>query len=287
MTQDRRSLAPSDAELVAYLDGELSPADSVRIGQTIAADRATAERLDLLMKGARPFRESFEPLLSVAPRERLERMLTGVLLQGSAPRRPLRGVVARFWPAAAVAACALLAIGAGVDRLVLAPPGRAESAPVPPGGEVDEWRQVVADYLSLYTGATLSTATDPAAGSQERLAGIGNRLGVELTPARAALPELTLRRAETLDYDGMPLAFLAYLGPRDEPISLCIIAGVAGNSPPRTERRRGLNIVYWSRDRHGFMLVGRAGADQLQGLAALVAHRFLGRQDSGTADQPG
>jgi anti-sigma factor RsiW len=287
MIQNGKGPAPSDAELVAYLDGELTPSDSVRIGQRIAADRATAERLTILMNGARPFREALDPLLGEAPMARLDGILSAVLEADT--RAPARAwpVLARYWPAGLAAAIALMVIGAGLDRFVFVRIEGAASASAMRSDESDEWRRVVAEYLSLYTSDTLSIPGDSGAGNGQRLASIGRRLGVDLTAALTAFPDLPLKRAEMLDYEGMPLGFLAYLDPHDGPISLCIVPGAQADTSPRVEQRRGMNVVYWSRGRHSFMLIGHTSVDRLQGLATLVADRFAGGGAGRNADQRG
>ena len=282
MSHDKSSAVPSDAELVAYLDGELSPADSVRIGQHVSADPALAERVATLVGGARPFREAFEPLLAQAPAERLDRHLAQALWQSEArARRPHR------IGTALAASLALLVAGAALDHWVLARLGPAMVDGAAPGEPSDDWRRAVAQYLSLYTTDTLSIIADSGAARQQELAGVGARPGLDLTPARVDLPELALKQAEMFDYDGKALAFLAYLDPRSGPVSLCIIAGHAADRIPRTEHRRGMNVVYWSQADHGFMLIGRIDAARLQALASVVSDRFGGSRVDGPAGDRG
>ena len=157
----------------------------------------------------------------------------------------------------------------------------------PPGDGSDDWRRAVAQYLSLYTSDTLSIIPDTSGARQQELASVGSRLGVDLTPDRVALPDLALKRADMFDYDGKALGFLAYLDPRSGPVSLCIIAGEGGDAAPRVEHRRGMNIVYWSQAHHGFMLIGRAGADHLRALATVVADRFGGSSVRKAVDDHG
>ena len=281
MTPQMPASMPSDAELVAYLDGELSPADSVRISQQIAADRAIAVRVDLLMRGVRPFRDAFAPLLDEAPVDRLDAMLAG-LVEAPKATAGLAGLPRRFWPVALVAGLVLTIMGAGIDRLVLTRSVSAASV-----ADRDGWRRAVAQYLSLYTAETLSIIPDTDEARRQELASVGARVGVDLGEARVALPGLALRRAEMFDCDGKALAFLAYLDPKVGPISLCIIAGEWGDAPPRVERRRGMTAVYWSRSGHGFMLIGRGDADELRARADVVASRFGGMADDPPSGQPG
>ena len=283
MTQDKPRLAPSDAELVAYLDGELSPSDSVRIGQQIAADRQLGERLDLLIKGVRPFGDAFGPLLREAPTERLEEMLSTIVDKDTGTRRRFPQVLSRHWAGAVAAAIGLMVAGAALDRLSVAAGGRAVTSATAAGDASDDWRRAVAQYLSFYTRDTLATV--PAAGEMqmETLTALGARLGLDLTTAPVDLPGLTLMRAEIFEYDGRPLGFLAYLDPQSGPMALCMVAG-SHDDALAVEHFNGLNAVHWSADNHDFMLIGRAGVDRLRSLAAVARVRRDGSGASGRQD---
>ena len=284
MTQAKPVLAPSDAELVAYLDGELSPADSVRIGQQVAADAELAERIAVLMNGARPFRAAMQPLLAAAPTDQLDAMLSNLLDREVAERAARRRTLAR-WSTGLAAGFVLLLVGAGADRLLLRVP-IASPGEIASSDESDDWRRAVAQYLSLTTRDTVSTIPDSDAIKQQELARVGSRVGFDLTPARVDLPDLTLKRAEAFDYDGKPLGHMAYLDPLNGPISLCIFARPQSDAPPRVERRQGMNVVYWSHNNRGFMLIGHASVERLQSLADIVVDRFdQNGADSGVRDR--
>ncbi len=282
MTRDEWAVAPDDAELVAYLDGELSPADSVRIGQRLATDGRLAARVEHLMKGGRPFREAFAPLLAEAPIARLEVILGAALARPAEPPLRwfgLRPLAAMPWPAAVAVAVVLLVVGAGLDRLVVKPLGMALLVPASPLDGSDDWRRAVAQYLSLYTSETLADIPERARPSAPQLEAIGRGLGLSLTPERIDLADLALMRADLYDYDGKPLVFLAYLDPQGGPVALCITPGRQGSDAQRIEQRRGMNAVYWSQGGHSFMLIGRAGPARLQALATSVASRFEVKAD--------
>jgi hypothetical protein len=287
MMQEKRTLAPSDAELVAYLDGELSPADSVRIGQQIAIDRKLVDRVELLMNGARPFREAFDPLLSEAPMDRLDLMMSAAVDRYTPAPHRFWTAVSRNWPAAIAAGLAFMVIGAGADRFAVTPIVTSLLSKVSSANGSDDWRRAVAQYLSLYTSDTLSIIPDTGTAKQQELASVGSKLGMDLTLARVELPGLALKRAEMFDYDGKALGFLAYLDPQSGPVSLCIIDDPQGKLLPEVEHRRGMNVVYWSGANHGFMLIGRASVDRLQALASIVADRFNGNGAERAADDHG
>jgi anti-sigma factor RsiW len=286
MTLQTPSPAPSDAELVTYLDGELSPADSVRIGQRIAADREISTRIDLLMKGGRPFRDAFAPLLEQAPTEKLDAMLAAAIDRRQPEVRHAEWP-RRFWPSALVASVALMALGAGLDRLVISPIASSFVSTASKDDASDYWRRAVTQYLSLYTSETLSIIPDTADTKRQELVSLGSWLGLDLDPTRVEFPDMALKRAEMFHYDGQALGFLAYLDPKSGPVSLCIIAGAGRDAAPRVEQRRGMTVIYWSRSGHGFMLIGRGSLDDLQTRAGLVASRFGGTPLDHATDERG
>jgi anti-sigma factor RsiW len=77
-----------------------------------------------------------------------------------------------------------------------------------------------------------------------------------------------------LQYDGKPLAQIAYLDPETGPMALCIVASDAGLREPDLESRKGMNVVYWSNATHAFMLIGHAPADRMSGIADAVRGRI-------------
>ena len=89
-----------------------------------------------------------------------------------------------------------------------------------------------------------------------------------------ALPGIDFKRAQLLQYDGKPLAQIAYLDPETGPMALCIVASDAGRREPDLESRKGMNVVYWSNATHAFMLIGHAPADRMSGIADAVRGRI-------------
>jgi anti-sigma factor RsiW len=281
MTWDRPDAVPGDVDLVAYIDGELSPADSVRIGQRLATDPVLAARATLLMKGGRPFQTAFAPLLSGAPAERLDAMLNEVLDGSASPSRQPGAVVRRHPGVAVAAAILLLVAGAGLDHFVVTPFGAFVSETLDARSDSADWRRSVARYLALYRPDTLAGADTIGAGQSDRLADLGNKLGLRFTPARLDLPSLALKRADIYDYDGAPIVFLAYLDPKNGPVAFCITTG-KGEDAQRRERRHGMNVVFWGQDGRRFMLIGHAPDAALQDMADTLERRFAdARGDSG------
>jgi hypothetical protein len=253
-----RTTAPpiTDETLVAYLDGELNDAQRQQVENLLADDHQVAERLTYLRCSDLPFRQAFEPLLRQAPVERLGNLLNAL---PDPPRASMsrRGFLAR--------AAGLLVAGVLADRLFI-----ALRAPAAGQG----WRASVAQYMALYTPQTLENLDPDNASHTAQLASVGQQLGLTLDPQRVALPGADFRRAQTLDYDGVPIGQLTYLDPRHGALALCITENMAAPAGLADEQRLGLNVVYWSSARHAFMLIGRNPFEDLQIMARSVQSRL-------------
>ncbi|TAV47129.1 anti-sigma factor [Rhizobium leguminosarum] len=258
---------PSDEDLTAFIDGELTPEEAARIEAIVNEDESTAERLEFLARANLPFEQAFAPLLAEAPRQKLEAMLAAIPAQQSArpASTPAFATRRRFLGALA----ASLVAGIAIDRAVIGI-GRGFSAK----DENSEWRAVVADYISLYTAETLAGPVPGREDQAAQLAGLDEKLGLSLSPEAVSLPGIDFKRALLLQYDGKPLAQIAYLDPETGPMALCIVKSDKGPKAPDFENRKGMNVVYWSNATHAFMLIGRIPVDRVQELAENARSRL-------------
>ncbi len=272
---------PTDAELVAHMDGELAAEKIEWMEGWLARDTELRARYALLARGGRPFREAFDLLLVAAPQAGLEAKLEE--LPAQTPARKVLGMGAppsqgAFPPAwrrwGLIAAGVLLFLSGAVVQREL--PALREATGIGVGEEAEiEWREAAAEYVSLYTAETLSGIPDDTAPRERELAVVGARLGVALSPSKVSLPGLALKRAQLLQYDGKPLGQIAYLDPKDGALVLCIYVGTDEDKAPATEQRVGLNIVHWSSRGRAFMLIGRMPTPRLQDLASLLSRQLV------------
>ena len=88
----------TDFELLAYVDGALSPAEREALEARLAGDAALKTRLAELAAGGRPFADAYEVLLRNAPQARLSGSprsrphdIRGGARRGAAARQPATG----------------------------------------------------------------------------------------------------------------------------------------------------------------------------------------------------
>jgi len=261
MTYNDGDMAANNADdgvLTAYLDGELPTAERAGLEARMMTEPALKARLDALARGGRPFGSAYAALLAAAPEQRLQATLATAIAErhSSAGRGGWRRAVA------AIAAAVVIFVAGGAAGYLTLP---RLFPPAQPG-----WRQVVAEYQGLTTAETLATTpADPAALAQE-LNAAGGKLSLELTADKLALPDAQLKRAEILEFRGKPLVQLAYLANGSQPLALCIIANGQPDKAADFETREGFNIVFWTDNGRGYMLIGKSPRATLEAYAGTL-----------------
>jgi anti-sigma factor RsiW len=259
---DHASQYPSDEVLVAYLDGELSAEERLHIEAAIAADVSVRARLDRLAQGSRDLTAAFDSLLDEAPYGRMNTMLARTEPASAAvPTRPI------WRPALIAASIALLILGGIAGYLAAGLTTRDEAR------MADYWREVVAEYVALYSTDTFAGFPDDVEIHRLALAGVGGKIGLDLTPEKVTLPDLSLKGAIIFTFRDKPLAQVSYLSPKYGPVAFCAIADGQADQPPRFEVREGLNVVYWAKGGHGYLVIGTAPRADLEAWAASLGSR--------------
>lgn len=254
---DRTSpTTPSDEQLVAYLDDQLDTEQRRRIDLALAEDSLLNLRLQWLARSSLPFKQAYDELGQQAPMDRLQSMLDTL----PSPERPSMN---RRWFLAAAAG--LVVSGVLADRLFLGWQSNQQK---------NNWRGLVADYMSLYVPQTLQQLPSDEASQRAQLRIVDERLGLKLMPAQLALPRPAFRRAQILEYDGVPIAQITYLDPVHGPLALCITRSNSGSHDFARERRHEMNVVYWSDNEHAWMLIGHNPVPELDEMAKLLRNRL-------------
>ena len=256
MNDHSRPTIPSDEQLVAYLDDQLDAEQRTRIDAAINDDPTLNLRLQWLARSNLPFKAAYDELGQQAPMDRLQAMLDTL----PSPARP---PLSRRWFLAAAAGLVLSSVVA--DRLFL---GWQSSQ------QKSNWRGLVADYMSLYVPQTLEHLPSDESTQRAQLRTIDSRLGLNLAPAKLALPRLELKRAQILEYEGVPIAQITYLDPTHGPMALCVTRSNKGSRAFAQERRHDMNVVYWADAEHAWMLIGHSSMTDLEDMAKVLRSRL-------------
>jgi hypothetical protein len=268
--------SPTDLELVAYIDGELSQEDRARVESAAARDERIAMRLAALSATTFGMRKAFTPLLSEAPVARMLASLgespTGVEPKPVQTARTVMPLGRRWMIAASLT---LLALGGLGDHLAFAP------SPVAGMETSGHWRDIVASYVRLYTPETFANTPVDWEIQRRELQTVGHALGLGLTPKIGEVSGLNFKQARLLQYDSTPIAEIDYLDPYNGPLSFCIMPSNEPRLSPQAEMRRGLNVSYWNDGHHAFMVIGAQPASYLGEVARSLASALVPESKGG------
>ena len=270
---------PDDPILVAYLDGELDPAERAALVTRLEAEPELLARLKMLDRGGAGIADAMAELKARAPKPRLDDILAQAIAQNEAEgdnvvplrRSPFANLSTRQLIAASVALFLLGGIANDFFRGHQGAWRETQRVEEPETPQRENWRQAVAEYWSLTTPDTLALAPSPERAAAE-LQLASSKLGVDLTSVPALLPALSFRGAQLFDFHGKPLVQMAFLDPEHGPIAYCIIANPETAEIARmTEKAGDFTIVHWASGGQARLLIGRAPAERLQALAERVA----------------
>ena len=284
----------SDDRLVAYLDGELEPAEQREVDALLDSDPAARDRVAALALSAKLVRRAFDDVLHEPLPDRLIAAARGQEIAGTTGPQALptrrRARIARLsgarstgWrvglPIAASLAGLLAGGGAayfGVGKFLPASPGYALGRPAIEAAVADNlWLDNAAGYFKLFVSAGANSLIDvPATGDpRQALEKISQSL-----PQQVHLPDLkpwglNFRGARLIVVDGRPAAQLVYTTDNKAIGPLALIIGSL-NQPdisPTFVRRQNVNLIYWRHQGRAYALVGQANIGYLWGIGNDVA----------------
>jgi anti-sigma factor RsiW len=279
----------SDEALVAYLDGELDPAEQRHVEAWLDADPAARDRMSALMHSADVVRGAYadivdEPvpewLVAAARRESaVAPMQTPGEVVVLASRRAGRLVLGRSRYIGLAAAAALFGIIIGGTGTYFG------MGLLPRGGETQQtqlaaataqriWLDNAAASYKLAINAGDGMLVDVPASNDPREA--LQRISQNVPQVR--LPDLKpwgliLRGARLVVVDGRPAAQLVYVADDKAlgAVTLVISAAKQPDLSPTIERRQDVSLLYWRNQGRAYTLVGQADIGYLWGIANDIA----------------
>jgi anti-sigma factor RsiW len=281
----------SDEALVAYLDGELDPAEQRHVEAWLDADPAVRDRLSALAQSADLVRSAYADIVNEPVPERLLAAARGESTASSQsvpaeivvlpPRRAAgpRPDRRRFIGLAAAAALFGLMIGSagtyvGIGLLPKANDNGAEQTQLAAAAAQRLWLDNAAASYRLSVNAGDGMLVDVPASNDPREA--LQRISQNVPQVR--LPDLkpwglNLRGARLVAVDGRPAAQLVYVADDKAlgPVTLVISAAKQPDLSPTIERRQDVNLLYWRNQGRAYALVGQADIGYLWGIANDIA----------------
>ena len=132
------------------------------------------------------------------------------------------------------------------------------------GKEPIDWHVAVADYQVLYATETLTGVKITEQQRWESLTRTSRAVGLDLSPQDMQIEGLEFRRAQVLDFQGQPLAQLAFLDGAGNPVALCVTRTDGPDADAATGELSKLATMTWQRGGLGFILIGGTDAGALR-----------------------
>ena len=251
-----------ETDLLAYADGDLSPARMAEVDAVVARAPELAARLAVMRASVLPYRAAYEaqplPPLPTSLSTRVADLIEAESRRQRARRSSGPRLVAAF--AAGVVCCALSwTLLSTWQPLALTARG------------VAPWIQAVADYQQLYSRETLADVTEDPQLS-ERIIGelrVVDGMTVRVPDLRSA--GLTFKRVQRLSFHRQPVVQMVYLPEHGDPIAVCITRDVRADEDPHVQQIDELSTVSWRRGNLGYVLLGKAPAQSMLELARRLA----------------
>ena len=256
-----------ETDLLAYADGDLSPARMAEVDAVVARAPELAARLAVMRASVLPYRAAYEaqplPPLPTSLSTRVADLIEAESRRQRARRSSGPRFVAAF--AAGVVCCALSwTLLSTWQPLALTARG------------VAPWIQAVADYQQLYSRETLADVTEDPQLS-ERIIGelrVVDGMTVRVPDLRSA--GLTFKRVQRLSFHRQPVVQMVYLPEHGDPIAVCITRDVRADEDPHVQQIDELSTVSWRRGKVGYLLLGKAPAQSMLELARRLANGDTG-----------
>ena len=256
-----------ETDLLAYADGDLSPARMAEVDAVVARAPELAARLAVMRASVLPYRAAYEaqplPPLPTILSTRVADLIEAESRRQRARRSSGPRFVAAF--AAGVVCCALSwTLLSTWQPLALTARG------------VAPWIQAVADYQQLYSRETLADVTEDPQLS-ERIIGelrVVDGMTVRVPDLRSA--GLTFKRVQRLSFHRQPVVQMVYLPEHGDPIAVCITRDVRADEDPHVQQIDELSTVSWRRGNLGYVLLGKAPAQSMLELARRLANGDTG-----------
>jgi len=244
----------TDAELTAWLDGEVEHAPVSQIEQALPNDPELRARVDDLRIDLDAMQASFDTLLVRAPdAPKLVSEIAAPKAQNSNRFRGLRAL------AATLALCLAGATGYLISDK-----------------KDNSWRGFVAAYQALYTEQTLARLGRPADELEAELVVVSGALGKPLNlGTMTAVGDLDYRRGQVLGFNGRPLVQLAFLSKSGDPVALCIIRSEdSAQMSTVLGAMEGMSSAAWASDGYEYLLIGGGDKTLIEQAAKVFSARI-------------
>ena len=235
-------MSVEDTDLLAYVDGRISPEGRARVEAAVASSPVVARRLAAMRASALPYAEAFERQ-SVPPMPSHLAEHLSDLLRVSATAPAARGRPRVWWGAAAAAVAALVICGGALKVWT------DKSAASP-------WVEAVASYQELYARETLSSITADQTLTRTVLSD-SRAAGITVSIPDLRSTGLEYKRVQRLSFRGQTDIQIVYLPRAGDPVALCITRESSVPGAPRFQQLGPMRAAVWHDGTLGYVLIAK------------------------------
>ncbi|HEY3596155.1 MAG TPA: anti-sigma factor [Paraburkholderia sp.] len=265
-----------DILLMAYVDGELSPAERQKVESELAASPELAERVALFSASHLPYGDAFEHQKLPPVPESLTKKIDEIARAHAAEpatAQPLSGandahiehnaflppsapVHSRLRVAPAWLAVAFIGGAFCLGAVLRLAPSLNPAQSVVASAGPSPWIRAVVDYQKLYARETVAFGPVDTDASVQTVEQIRNDDKLSLRVPDLSAAGLTFRRVTRLRFQGKPLVQIEYLPQEGPPVALCVMKDMRPDEPVASSQVAGMNVVTWRQDELHYALVG-------------------------------
>jgi anti-sigma factor RsiW len=287
-----------DAQLLAYVDGRLSPDERAAIEAQLRESAEARKKVTLLRASQVDFAGAFAqqtlPPVPEALRLGIEEMVRAQPAQPGQPAQPSSSANDAAMPAAEqqpsapvssrlrrfpvwlAAACVAGAFAAGqfvrFDAL-FGPAGQGSGASqLASASEPSPWVKAAVGYQNLYTRETVAYRQDDPALAARVVEDIrrDDRLALRVPDLSSA--GLTFKSVQRLRFHDKPLVQIVYLPRSGPPIALCVMKDARPDEAVASRTVDSMGVTTWRQNELTYALIGQAGDVDLAALAKRISN---------------
>ncbi|MGB0866508.1 MAG: anti-sigma factor family protein [Granulosicoccaceae bacterium] len=258
-------------DLRAYVDGELSEEQKVKVAAFIENDEKLASQTAAMEASKLPYKAAYvDQGLPPVPPELLAFVKGWETISAG---QPVTQSTRWSWQmAAAIALSVCLGFFVGYLSPRTDDSFAAQSTLKP---EEANWVQLVADYQSLYVPATVAGGANPMQPAKE----LFSRLNV-FSENENPVPDFSsvgyqFKRAQQLGYEGRPLLQLVYQNDAQQLLAFCLMPDPVEARPPSIAMINSQATISWRRLGHRFIIVAQQRNVDLEQIRVLAESTYL------------
>lgn len=272
-----------DAQLLAYVDGGLSPEDRSAVEARLRESAEAREKVALLRASRLDFADAFAqqnlPPVPDSLKLKVDGMVRAHRARESnepalppgekAASEPVRSRL-RSMPVWLAAACVAGAFACGL--FVQLGPLTNGGAQMVAGSDVSPWVAAAVSYQKLYTRDTVAYLQEDPAAAAKIVKDIRSDDKLALRVPDLTSAGLTFKSVQRLRFNNKPLVQIVYLPQNGAPVALCVMKDSKPDQPVAAKTVDAMDVATWRQAELSYALIGKPGDVDLAALGKRISN---------------